>query len=66
MVTDPSSGEVRASDSERGLVVERLARALERRRLSVDEFDTRVSAAYAAVTRAELAELTRDLPGRLW
>lgn len=65
-MVEPSSGEVRASDTERELVVERLSTALERGRLSVDEFDDRVTAAYAAVTRAELVQLTRDLPGRLW
>jgi hypothetical protein len=58
--------DVRASDAERELVVERLHRAVGNGRLSVDEFDERVAAAYAARTRGELADLTRDLPGHLW
>ena len=58
--------EVRASNAERELVVERLCRALSQGRLSVDEFDERTTAAYAAQTRGDLADLTRDLPGNLW
>ncbi|MFC5060688.1 DUF1707 SHOCT-like domain-containing protein [Actinomycetospora atypica] len=57
---------VRASDAERGLVVERLARAMEHGRLSAVEYDDRVAAAYAATTRGELSHLTKDLPGHLW
>jgi hypothetical protein len=57
---------VRASDAEREAVVERLRRALSQGRLSIAEFDHRVSAAYAARTQGELADLTRDLPGSLW
>jgi hypothetical protein len=58
--------DVRASDSERDAVVERLRRALGQGRLSLDEYDVRVAAAYAARTRGELADLTQDLPGSLW
>ncbi|PVZ09943.1 DUF1707 SHOCT-like domain-containing protein [Actinomycetospora cinnamomea] len=58
--------DVRASDSERELTVERLQRAVGNGRLSVEEFDQRVAAAYAATTRGELSDLTRDLPGHLW
>ena len=58
--------EVRASDAERELTVERLRRAVGNGRLSIDEFDERAAAAYAARTRGELADLTRDLPGHLW
>ena len=57
---------VRASDAEREAVVERLRRALSQGRLSIAEFDDRVSVAYAARTQGELADLTRDLPGSLW
>ena len=57
---------VRASDRERALVVERLTRALEHGRLSLAEYDERVAATYAAVSREELARITNDLPGRLW
>lgn len=59
-------GRVRASDRERALTVERLERALAEGRLTTDEYAERVGAAYAAVTRDELASLTRDLPGHLW
>lgn len=57
---------VRASDTERELVVERLARAMSQGRLTADEFSDRAAAAHAAITRGELADLTRDLPGNLW
>ncbi|GAA4907671.1 hypothetical protein GCM10023204_10800 [Actinomycetospora succinea] len=58
--------DVRASDAEREIVVERLQRAMGNGRLTVAEFDERVAAAYAATTRGQLAELTKDLPGHLW
>jgi hypothetical protein len=58
--------DVRASDAERDAVVDRLRRALSQGRLTVDEFDGRVAAAYEARTRGELAALTQDLPGSLW
>ena len=58
--------DVRASDAERELVVERLQRAVGNGRLTVAEFDERAAAAYAATTRGELAEITKDLPGHLW
>ncbi|MDT7592359.1 MAG: hypothetical protein QOH45_1890 [Pseudonocardiales bacterium] len=58
--------DVRASDSERDAVVERLRRALGQGRLSLDEYDVRVADAYAARTRGDLADLTQDLPGSLW
>lgn len=61
-----SARDVRASDDERELVVERLARAMSRGRLRTEEFEQRAAAAYAATTRGELADLTRDLPGHLW
>lgn len=60
------SRDVRASDAERELTVEKLQRSMGQGRLSTDEFDERVAAAYAATTRGELADLTRDLPGSLW
>lgn len=60
------SRDVRASDAERELTVERLQRSMSQGRLTVGEFDERVAAVYAATTRGELAELTRDLPGHLW
>jgi hypothetical protein len=63
---DAERSGVRASDRERALVIERLARALEHGRLSLAEYDERVAATYAAVRRDELARVTEDLPGRLW
>lgn len=65
MVTGEPEG-VRASDGEREAVVERLSRALSQGRVDLVEFEERVRAVYAAVTREQLDELTRDLPGRLW
>jgi hypothetical protein len=59
-------GEVRASDADREETVRQLQRGLTQGRLTVDEFDERVRAAYAARTLAELGELTRDLPRSLW
>ncbi|WP_324275451.1 DUF1707 domain-containing protein [Blastococcus brunescens] len=59
-------GEVRASDADREETVRQLQRGLSQGRLTVDEFDERVQAAYAARTLGELAELTHDLPRSLW
>ena len=53
---------MRASDSDREKVAERLSRHAAEGRLDHDELEERVAAAYAAKTEAELAELTRDLP----
>lgn len=58
--------DVRASDADRDAVVERLQRALSQGRLTMEEFDERTAAAYAAKTHGDLAVLTRDLPGSLW
>ncbi len=58
--------ETRASDAEREAVVQRLLRAVRDGRLSLDEFDERAAAAYAAKTHGELEHLTRDLPASLW
>jgi hypothetical protein len=63
---DGERGAVRASDHERELVVERLSRALRNGRITLAEYDERVTVAYAAVNRAELRRLTEDLPGSLW
>jgi hypothetical protein len=52
----------RASDSEREAVVARLRHAAGEGRLTVDELDERIDAAYSATTRAELEPLTADLP----
>jgi hypothetical protein len=56
----------RVSDAERRAVVRRLERALRDGRLTIVEFDQRVQATYAALTRGELEDLTEDLPPDLW
>jgi hypothetical protein len=58
--------DLRASDAEREAVVQRLQHACGEGRISASEFDERVVTAYAAHTRAELDELTSDLPRSIW
>jgi len=58
-VPDPN---VRASDADRERIVEQLRQHTADGRLTMDEFEERMAAAYAAKTYRELAELTRDLP----
>jgi hypothetical protein len=58
--------ELRASDADREAVVRRLRRAVGEGRLTVDEFDERAAAAYAARTLGDLDPLTTDLPRDLW
>lgn len=58
-VPDPN---LRASDADRERIVEQLRQHTADGRLSMDEFEQRMSAAYAAKTYGELAGLTRDLP----
>jgi Domain of unknown function (DUF1707) len=58
--------ELRASDAERAAVVQRLEHAVGEGRLSMAEFEQRVEVAHRAKTRAELDELTADLPRSLW
>ena len=58
--------ELRVSDAERQAVARRLERAVREGRLTVVEFDERVHAAYTAVTRGDLEDLTADLPPDLW
>lgn len=53
---------LRASDADRERIVEQLRQHTADGRLTMEEFDQRMSAAYAAKTYGELAELTRDLP----
>ena len=54
---------VRTSDAERDQAAEILGAGYAEGRLSRDELDERVTAAYAAKTRADLHDLTSDLPG---
>jgi Domain of unknown function (DUF1707) len=53
---------IRASDQERESVVDVLRDAYTDGRLTLDEFEERTSAAYAAKTWADLGQLTADLP----
>ncbi|WP_411573914.1 DUF1707 domain-containing protein [Streptomyces fradiae] len=55
-------GAMRASDTEREAVAERLREALAEGRLDMAEFDERLDAAYRAKTHSELVPLVRDLP----
>jgi Domain of unknown function (DUF1707) len=55
---------IRASDQERESVVDVLRDAFTEGRLTLDEFEERTSAAYAAKTWTELRELTTDLPAQ--
>jgi hypothetical protein len=57
---------IRAGDTDREETVRQLQRGLVQGRLTVEEFDERVRAAYSARTLGELADLTRDLPRSLW
>ncbi len=53
---------LRAADTDRAAVAEVLGTALREGRLTVEEYDERLAAAYAARTHADLAVLTTDLP----
>ena len=53
---------LRASDADRAEVAAALGGHMAAGRLTVDEYDERLTRAYAARTRGELAELTTDLP----
>jgi hypothetical protein len=53
---------IRASDADRDVVVDALRQAFSEGRLTLDEFDERMSAAYVSRTWGQLRELTADLP----
>lgn len=53
---------IRASDSERAAIVERLKTAHDEGRLTLDEFTDRIAKARQAQTRGELQALVADLP----
>lgn len=55
-------GMMRASDADRDTVVSALRDAYAAGRLTLEEFQERISAAYACRTWDELRELTSDLP----
>jgi hypothetical protein len=53
---------MRVSDRERERIIELLGTATSEGRLTLDEYEERVTLAHAARTRGELARLTDDLP----
>ena len=59
---DPPERTVRASDAEREQVSRRLGEHAAAGRLTPEELDERLDAAYAARTNAELDRLLEDLP----
>jgi hypothetical protein len=61
-MADQVPGVLRASEAERQLASRRLQGACVEGYLTLEDFSERVGRAMAAQTRAELAELTRDLP----
>lgn len=56
---------IRASDGDRERVVEILREHTAQGRLTLDEFEERMTAAYAAKTWDDLRPLTRDLPAEV-
>jgi hypothetical protein len=54
--------DLRASDDDRERTADRLRRAASEGRLTVDELEERLQAAYAARTQGELAPLVADVP----
>jgi hypothetical protein len=57
--------ELRAADSDRQFVAERLKAALNEGRLNLSEYDERLAKAYAARTYGELDSLLDDLPASI-
>jgi len=62
-LTTSGAPPVRASDAERDQAAEILRAGYAEGRLSRAELDERLTGAYAAQTRADLRDLTGDLPG---
>src|SRR5450432_2371897 len=54
--------DLRVGDAEREVAAERLRESFAQGRLTMDEFNERLSAALGATTQRELNQLTRDLP----
>jgi hypothetical protein len=63
VVTMPARSALRASDTDRDAVAERLRKAATEGRLSTEELEHRLHAALSARTYGQLDELTHDLPG---
>src|SRR6266536_1768471 len=57
-----SGPDLRVGDAERDATAERLRESYAQGRLTLDEFNERLSAALAATTERELSQLTQDLP----
>lgn len=62
-MTPAGDGRLRASTADRERAVDVLKAGFVEGRLTKDEYDVRVSQAYASRTYAELAMVTADLPG---
>ena len=61
-MTAPTAPSVRAGDREREKTANQLGQALAQGYLAMDEYETRLQAAFAAHTTAELRQLVADLP----
>jgi hypothetical protein len=55
-------GQLRAADTDRDAIAERLAAAMAEGRLEAEEYEQRLGQAYAAKTYADLGRLVADLP----
>jgi len=60
--SDADRSHLRISDADRAAAAERLRIAVDEGRLDLDEYDTRLRSAYAAITYGELEPITADLP----
>ncbi|HEX2283241.1 MAG TPA: DUF1707 domain-containing protein [Mycobacterium sp.] len=61
-MTAPTAPAVRAGDRDRERTATQLGQALAQGYLAMDEYETRLQAAFAAHTTAELHQLVADLP----
>ncbi len=61
-MTAPTAPSVRAGDRERERTANQLGQALAQGYLTMDEYETRLQAAFAAHSTAELRQLVADLP----
>ncbi len=61
-MTAPTAPAVRAGDREREKTAHQLGQALAQGYLAMDEYETRLPAAFGAHTTAELRQLVADLP----
>jgi len=61
-MTAPITASIRAGDRERDQTANQLGSALAQGYLEMGEYETRLAAAFAAHTTAELGELVADLP----